>query len=174
MDIQEAMDLARSETEILRARKNILFTFGPTKLPYICLSDNGDGGVNVRHGEVTADKPAIAVPGREFGFEGFEIEGMADDAAVPVLIARGIHMPPLKYVNNSGKSRIVRGELRSVVDAELEALEDADDTKTGVIIAPDQVWKISILLYVGSQVARSAESNVHEHMERLRLQQRRD
>ncbi len=170
MNFKEAIELAHSETEILRARKNILFTFGPTKLPYICLSDNGDGGVNIREGEVTADKPAIAVPGNEMGFEGFDMDGVSDEGMIPVIIARGIHMPPLKYINNSGKSRVVRGELRGVADTELEKLEKAGDIRTAVIRAPEDVWKISILLYVGSQVARSAESNINEHMERLRMQ----
>lgn len=169
MDMSEAFELAKSGTEVLRARKNLLFTFGPTKLPYLCLSEREGGDIAIRSGEITADRPAIAVPGEDWKFEGFDMEGLDKDGMMPVFIARGVHMPPLAYTNSSGGERFERGELRAAIDRELERLEGAGDIRTGVIRAPEAVWKLSLLLYVGSQIARSAHSNVAEHFERLRL-----
>lgn len=169
MDLNEALELARSGTEVLRSRKNILFTFGPTKLPYLCLSERETGEIAVRAGEITADRPAIAVPGEDWKFDGFEMDGIDKDGMVPVLIARGIHIPPLSYTNTAEPVRIERGDLRAILDRELERLEGLQDIRTGVIRAPEEVWKMSLLLYVTMQIARSAPSNVAEHMERLRL-----
>ncbi len=169
MDMSEAFELAKSGTEILRARKNLLFTFGPTKLPYLCLSEREGGDVAIRSGEITADRPAIAVPGDDWKLEGFDMEGLDKDGMVPVMVARGIHMPPLSYTNSAGTERIERGDLRAALDRELERLEGEGDIRTGVIRAPEAVWKISLLLYVGSQIARSAPSNIAEHFERMRL-----
>ncbi len=169
MDFNEAIELARRDTSIIKARKNLLFTFGPTKLPYVCLSDSRDGCIYIHDGEVTTDKPHIAIPGEELGFEGFEMDGMGKDGMLPVLIARGVRMPPAKYINKNEEKRIFRGELQEAIDIELERLATKDDIRTGVIAAPESVWKLSVLLYVGLQVARSAESNVNEHIERMFL-----
>lgn len=172
MDFNEAIELARADTNIIKSRKNLLFTFGPTKLPYVCLTDSDDGAVYIHEGEVTTDKPHITIPGQEMGFEGFEMDGVEEKGMIPVLLARGIRMPAAKYVNKNEEKRIFRGSLKDAADSELERLDKADDIKTGVFTAPESVWKLSVLLYVGSQVARSAQSNVQEHMERIFLQNR--
>lgn len=169
MDFNEAIELARSDTKIVKSRKNLLFTFGPTKLPYVCLADSKDGCIYMHDGEVTTDKPHIAIPGEEMGFEGFDMEGVEKDGMVPVLIARGVRMPPAKYVNKNEEKRIFRGTIKDAIDSELERLDKNDDIRTAVISAPETVWKLSVLLYVGTQVARSAESNVNEHLERMFL-----
>lgn len=169
MDLQEAFELARNGTEILRARKNLLFTFGATRLPYLCFSEQEEGMVAIREGEVTADRPAIAVPGKEWNFEGFEMEGLDEDGMVPVFLQRGVHIPPQAYTHSASGSRVVKGDMRALIDRELDRLESEHDTRTGVIRAPEAVWKMSLLLYVGAQIARSAPSNVAEHFERLRL-----
>lgn len=169
MDFNEALELARSGTEVLRARKNTLFTFGPTRLPYVCLCEQEDGVVAIREGEITADRPAIALPGEGWNFEGFEMDNLDKDGMIPVMIARGVHMPQLSYTNTASASRTVREGMQAAIDRELDRLEKAQDIRTGVIRAPEAVWKMSLLLYVGSQIARSAPSNVSEHFERLRL-----
>ncbi len=169
MDFNDAIELARSETRIVKSRKNLLYTFGPTKLPYVCLCDSQDGCVYIHDGEVTTDKPHIAIPGQEMGFEGFDMDGVEEEGMIPVLIARGVRMPPAKYVNKNEEKRIFRGNITDAIDSEMERLGKSDDIRTGIICAPESVWKLSVLLYVGTQVARSAESNVNEHLERLFL-----
>lgn len=169
MDFNEAIELARADTNIVKSRKNLLFTFGPTKLPYVCLTDSKDGCVYMHDGEVTTDKPHIAIPGEEIGFEGFDMDEVENSGLIPVMIARGVRMPPAKYVNKMEEKRIFRGSINDAVDSELERLGKNDDIKTAVICAPESVWKLSVLMYVGSQVVRSAESNVNEHFERMFL-----
>jgi hypothetical protein len=51
----------------------------------------------------------------------------------------------------------------------MERLDDANDIRTGVLTVPEATWNLGVLLYVGQQIARSAPSNVAEHMERHRL-----
>lgn len=166
MDYQEALSLAQSETEIVRERKNLLYTFGATRLPYVCLSkrDSDANLVAVRYGEVTAQKPQIAFPGQDATFEGFDIDG---GEGVPVLLARRVEMPPARYVNTEGESRVESGGVEAVIERVYNELEENHDIRTAIIRAPDSVWRISILLYIGSQIARSASSNISEHMEHL-------
>ena len=173
MDLDEAFKMAQEDTTFVKVRKNLLYTFGATRLPYVCLSqapDNTDF-VMVRSGEVMADKPHIALPGEIFSFEGFEdlLQDFAKEEPF-VALARRISMPPSKYVNKQdGVAAREAGPLSEAIQRVVNRLENDNDVRTAVISAPDQVWGLSVLLYVGSQVARSAQSNVQEHFEHMRF-----
>ena len=171
MEMEEAFKLAQADTKFIKVRKNLLYTFGATRLPYICLSQSLDGTdmVLIREGEVTADRPQIAVPGEMFSVEGFDHNSDGDEDELSVILARRISMPPSKYVNKANAATKEHGTLSDAIQKVMNRLEGDNDVRTGVISAPEQVWGLSILLYVGSQVARSAPSNVQEHFEHLRL-----
>ena len=79
-------------------------------------------------------------------------------------------MPPSKYVNKAGAESTEPGPLSEAIERAVNRLDGDNDVRTAVISAPEKVWGLSVLLYVGSQVARSAPSNVQEHFERLRFQ----
>lgn len=173
MDLEEAFKLAQADTKFIRVRKNLLYTFGTTRLPYICLSASvkNDDTVTVREGEVMADKAKIAIPNELFSFEGFD-ESLGDkdgEEGVAILLARRISMPPSKYVNKASPETVEQGPLSAAIQRAVNRLDSDNDVRTAIISAPEQVWGLSILLYVGSQVARSAPSNVQEHFEHMRL-----
>ncbi len=175
MELDDAFRLAQEDTKFVKVRKNLLYTFGATRLPYICISkaEDTEGFVMVRSGEILADKPQIALPGEMFSFEGFEDfwENMNHDDPV-VALARRISMPPSKYVNTAGSQERQPGSVDEAIQQVMNRLENDNDVRTGVIEAPEQVWGLSVLLYVGSQVARSAQSNVQEHLEHMRFRGR--
>lgn len=171
MEMEEAFKLAQADTKFIKMRKNLLYTFGATRLPYICLSQSLDGTnvVFIREGEVTADRPQIAVPGETFSIEGFDRDSDGEGGELSVILARRISMPPSKYVNKANAAIREHGTLPEAIQRVMNRLEGDNDVRTGVISAPEQVWGLSVLLYVGNQVARSAPSNVQEHFEHLRL-----
>jgi len=171
VNIYEAMEYASRSTRVVRVRRNLLYTFGSTRLPYLCLSDSprDTNEIVVRRGEVTADRPKIAIPGEPLQFEGFSLDGSEGDEAASFILARRIEMPPAKYVNKSERTTTETGPLDAAMERAVNRLDQTNDIRTAVIAAPDQVWTLSILLYVGSQVMRSAPANINEHLERLRL-----
>ncbi len=171
MEMEEAFKLAQADTQFIKVRKNLLYTFGATRLPYVCLSqapDNADQVV-VRRGEVMADRPQIAIPNEILSLEGFDAAMEKAGEEMAVILARRISMPPSKYVNKAGAAVREHGPISEAIQRVVNRLENENDVRTGVIAAPERVWGLSILLYVGSQVARSAPSNVQEHFEHLRL-----
>ncbi len=174
MTMDEAFRLAREDTKFIRERKNLLYTFGATRLPYVCVSPDGGNAdfVTVRSGEVLADKPRIAVPGEMFSFEGFEELREMFESEPFVALARRISIPPSKYVNTTGATERRRGPMAEELQRIVSRLENDNDVRTGVISAPEGVWSLSVLLYVGNQVAKSAQSNVEEHFEHMRLRGR--
>ncbi len=174
MDFNEALQYASQATSIARARKNLLYTFGSTRLPYICLSaaEDEEDQVQIRRGEVTAEPPKIALPGENFSLEGFEADP-ENDALPYLLIARRINMPPAKYVHRADSTQKRHGSLPELVEKFVQDLERDNDIRTAVISGPDRFWTLSVLLYVGSQVMRSTPANLTEHFEHLRRQQGR-
>lgn len=171
MEMEDAFKMAQENTRFIKERKNLLYTFGATRLPYICLSVSTEDSnyVMIRSGEVMADKPQIAVPGEIFSFEGFSESDEHSEDELVVSLARRISMPPSKYVNKAETAVREAGDIADAVQRVLNRLENNNDVRTGVISAPEPVWALSVLLYVGSQVARSAPSNVQEHFEHLRF-----
>ncbi len=167
MNFQQALAYAREHTNVIRVRKNLLYTFGATRLPYICLSDAPEKASEVvlRKGVITADRPQISIPGEELSFEGFGED--EEERVLQVLFARRIEMPAAKYVNETDAALKVDGPLDKVTEKTVDTLEQENDSRTAVLQAPDEVWNLAILLYVGSQVVRSAPSNIAEHFERL-------
>lgn len=174
MRFHEALKLAREETRVVRERRHLLYTFGATRLPYVCVTA-GEGQVLLHDGEVTAEKPNIVFPGRDFRLEGFAPdgdftgEGEGGAEAMPVFIAREIRMPVGDYANRERPPRTAPGTVEDALARELARLDAAHDIRTGVIRAPESVWRLGVLFYVGAQIVRSAGANVAERAERLRL-----
>ncbi len=171
MELQEALHYASERSTVIRQRKNLLYTFGSTRLPYVCLSEcpRNAGDILLHTGQITAEPPKIALPGRPFQFEGFDLETDGEDLS-QILIARRIAMPPAKYTNKSDSVKTAPGPMDAAVERTVNRLDQTNDSRTAVIAAPHEVWNLSVLLYAGSQVIRSASSNVAEHIEHLRLQ----
>ena len=178
MDMDDAWRLARESTRLARQRKNLLYTFGATKLPYLCLASDRrtNGMVLVRQGAVSAHRPQIALPGDEFHhFEGFGPHPGEDGPDLPgwpgngeglwVRIARRIALPGAKYVHESESGRSEPGPLDVALERAVERLDREGDIRTAVLATDARVWRLGVLLYAASQMARSAESNIREHLE---------
>ena len=114
MNFHDALEYARSRTEVVRTRRNLLYTFGSTRLPYVCLSDSPQlaGDVVIRQGEVTAERPQIALPGRPFELEGVDFEEMAGPDELQILLARRVAIPPARYTNKSSATRLGGRKVR--------------------------------------------------------------
>jgi hypothetical protein len=153
---------------VVRTRRNTLFTFGATRLPYVFLGDAAvnEGDVVLRHGEVTVDPPRILAPRDPVELEGFDLED-EDEGAIPVVLNRWVRFPPAKYQNSSSSMEISEGPLEAVTDRILRRLDDENDSRTGVIQGPSEMWGFSILGYVGQMIVRSAPENVGEFFERM-------
>lgn len=169
----ESEDLIRTfletqeQTHFVKERRNVLYTFGHTRLPYIFLGDSAvnQGDVVMRCGEVTVEPPSIITPGPDVAFEGFEFEGEAADL-LPVLLNRWVRFPAARYQNSAGVLEVVDGPLEAASDRVLESLDSESDIRTGVIQGPEATWGFSIIGYVGRMIVRSAPSNIGEYFER--------
>ncbi|MHC4870315.1 MAG: hypothetical protein ACYTFY_00555 [Planctomycetota bacterium] len=161
---------AQKATKIVRARKNLLFTFGATKLPYAFLAESAvnEGDIVLRKGTVTVEPPKIIAPSEEVQIEGFDFEE-SENGMVPVVLNRWVHFPAAKYQNSNTSLDVVTGPIEIAVEEVINKLDQKNDIRTGVISGFENTWGFSILSYVGQMIVKSAPSNIGEYYERFGL-----
>lgn len=160
-------------TKILRARKNYLFTFGNTRLPYVMVANSliNAGSSIIRTGEVVVEKPQIIISNDSSAFEGFDIDrSLVDlDQVKFALMSRGISFPQMNYKNSTQFLEVVSDKLEVIIERQMNQFEDANDSRVGLIQCREDTWNLSLLHYVLTQVVRSSTSNMQEYLERYPL-----
>lgn len=165
MNIDEMWQKAISSTEIHRIRLSYLNTFQPTDLEYIMLSksDVSSSDTVVRKGVIQVMQPVIIVPPDYPILEGFDFKediGLEADSVRAFLYMRGIRLPSLKYYNQTYTLDIMEMPLSDAISKTKNDLERREDTRTGLIVGPNDVWQFSLLIYVASMVDRSFENDL--------------
>jgi len=173
-DLDEKWEKAIRETKILRYRLRNLLAFDSTELPYIFLAASAinEGDAVVRKGSVLVHRPLIILPRRTFArFEGFEFEEdfeVSGDDIYRFLLMRGVSFPSLKYKNETYTLDIFEGGLDKAIAYYLDQLDRREDTSSGLIVGPEDVWQFSVLIYVAAMAVRSASSDIEYILEELR------
>ena len=177
MDIQELWDKARKRTEILRMRLQDLSTFEATVVPYTFLAESSlnAGDTVVRRGHVLIERPAIVLPNFSPQFEGFAFDRdlqLSDNALTTFLLVRGIQFPSLRYRHEVSSLDVFEDSLQRAVKHFSQQLAAAEDTKTGLVIGPEEAWQFSLVLLVGALVVRSAEGDLRRILDDWRKRQK--
>jgi hypothetical protein len=172
MDIMDGWEKALKKTEIIRPRVKPLLTFATTEMPYIFLAESSlnIGDTVVRKGKIYAEKPAIILPENLPYFEGFNFEedlDASESAVMNFLFVRGIRFPSYKYNNKVVSLDIFEGRLKQAEDKYRGRLQRKEDVHTGLIIGPEDVWQFSILIYISTMVARSADRDIRNMLDEL-------
>ena len=165
MDIEKSWERALEKTEIIRPRIQELLTYSSTELPYVFLSEStiNVGDTVIRRGSVVVDRPSLILPSGLPRFEGFEFEEdarKAEDAVSHFLLVRGIKFPSLKYNNKTYSLDLYEGQLKKAIESSLDELQRKEDVTTGLLIGPEDCWQFSILIFVCSQIVRSADGDI--------------
>lgn len=165
MNIQDAWEKALKGTEVIRPRVHPLDTFGTTKMPYIFLAESQkkSGLTVVRKGEIIVEKPSIVLPYSMPQFEGFEFEEAMDineDILKSFFLVRGVSFPSLKYNNKSEGQEDYDDRLNHAVAHYCNRLQREEDVHTGLITGSEDVWQFSVLIFICSQIVKSADNDI--------------
>ncbi len=171
MDLQALWDKALKDTEVIRTRLEELSTHDTTPLPYIFLAESAlhEGDTIVRQGSVLVERAALFFPTARF--EGFDFEHqmqLSDDAILNFLMVRGIRFPSLRYRHELSSLDIREGSLSQSVDHFQRTLQQREDTRTGLVIGPEDAWQLSMLIMVANVVGRSAEGDLRRLLDEWR------
>ncbi len=172
MDFQDAWGKALKETEIIRSRIMGLHTFDQTHVPYVLLSASSinPGDTVVRSGEVLVDRPSLILPPHIPQFEGFSFDDLngGEDALINFLLVRGVSLPSLKYNNKTNQLDVFEGKVDQAIAHFGNRLQREENTSTGLIVAPEDVWQFSLLIFICSQISRSSASDIRRLLEDFR------
>jgi len=165
MDFHSAWEKALRETNIVRSRVIGLQTFSETQVPYILLSPStiNQGDTVVRTGEVLVHRPSLILPPNIPQLEGFNFEGedsFKEDSMVNFLMVRGVSLPSMKYDNKIFSLNVFEGKIEDAVGVYGNQLQREENTSTGLIAGPDQVWQLSLLIFVCSQIAKNSSQDI--------------
>jgi len=178
MNIQERWEKALEKTEIIRPRIQDLYTFSHTDLPYIFLSESSinTGDTVVRKGSVTVEKPSLILPVGLPHFEGFDFEkesNATDNMVANFLLIRGIKFPSLRYNNETYSLDLFEGGLSKAIEQFRDRMQREEDVLTGLIIGPEDCWQFSVLIFICTQVTKSADGDIRRLAEEFKKKGRR-
>jgi hypothetical protein len=172
MNIQDMWEKALKKTEIIRPRVHYLSSFGDTHIPYIFLAESAvnAGDTVARSGEIIVEKPSIILPSNLPQFDGFDFENelhLNEDTFLNFLLVRGVSFPSLKYNNRTYSVDVYEGRLNKAINHYLRKLQQKEDTHTGLITGPEDSWQLSVLIFIGSQIERSAGNDIRNFFKRF-------
>jgi len=173
MNIQDGWEKALKYTKIIRPRPKDLLTFEATEVPYIFLSESlvNLGDTVVRKGQVMVEKPAIILPSNMPQFEGFDFDKefqSGQDMLLNFLLVRGVTFPSLKYNNKTYSLDVYEGHLEKAVGYYSDKLQQGEDVSNGLVVGPEDSWQFSILIFIATQIMRSADGDIKRLLEKFR------
>lgn len=164
--IKEAIE----RTEILRAPKQSLYTFGTTTIYYYLLTEPAYSEpakdvleTVIREGKVTAERPKIVTPYYLNRLDGFSPEARRYFSALMEQI--GADAPGLLYTyrNEPKESNIVSDRLVAIVDRLNAEIDKRNDPLTAIIKGEDTLWDVSLMKFI-YEITRSS---VPEHLSQM-------
>jgi len=170
MDIDdERIRQAIKRTEILRAPKQSLATFGTTNIYYYLVTEpvyselvKNVTETVVREGRVIAEKPRIVTPYYLSRLEGFSSEARRYFEAL--IKAHGPNAPGLFYTykNEPKELNIVSDDLLSVVDKLNTEINKRGDPLTSIIKGEDEFWDVSLMKFIYEMTRSSLRNNLQQ------------
>jgi len=160
---------AVKHTEILRAPKQSLYTFGTTNLYYYLVTEpayselvkNATETV-VREGRVIAERPRIVTPYYLSSLEGFSSEARRYFEAL--VKEHGSNIPGLFYTysNEPKELTIVSDNLLSVVDKLNAKIDKRGDPLAAIIKGKDELWDVSLMKFIYEVTKSSLQDNLRQ------------
>ena len=170
MDIEDAkIREAVDQTEILRAPKQNLTTFGTTNIYYYLVTEPAyselvpnSAETVVREGRVIAEKPRIVTPYYLSNLDGFSAN--ARRYFDYLLKTYGHSIPGLLYAyrNEPKEMNIVSDSLLTVVDKLNEGIDKRGEPLTAIIKGMDEMWDVALIKFIFEITQRSVGDNIRQ------------
>ena len=169
MDFDKMWTKALKHTEIIRTRVQALSMSGDTKVPYLLLSEStiNIGDTVVRKGEVLVQKPSLFIPPNNPQFEGFKFEDevmIDENSLINFLLVRGVSLPSLRYDNRTSSLDIFEGKLSDAIKFYNDEFQKQENVSSGLVVGPEDVWQLSLLIFICMQIERNANSDIQRLM----------
>lgn len=153
------------QTEILRAPKTSLSTFGATRLSYHLVSPVEDlkSKTRLREGQVLSRKPLILTP-EAFAerFEGFGDEAKEFARWLTPTYRDLLRALEYNFTNEGFTTRVISEVPHAVAERIAADLESRDAADQALIRCPDGAWSLALMKFTLDQAARSFPTHVRD------------
>ena len=161
MELDDKTRYALEHTELVRAPRQELDTFGSSVIDYYVVTELVGNVSVVRDGKVIAERPKIVTPAYLVNVEGFSEQARRYMA----MIARerpyesGIFY---RYKNEPGGMNVVSEPIRQVIDKLSSRIEEQRSPLSTIIKGVEELWDVSLLMFIYELTTRSVRSNIVE------------
>jgi len=156
-------------TEILRAPKQTLYTFGTTSIYYYLVTEPAYSELIrnitetvVREGRVIAERPRIVTPYYLSRLEGFSTEAGKYFEALIEEHGSNIRGLFYTYKNEPKELTIVSDNLLSVVDKLNAEIDKRGDPLAAIIKGEDALWDVSLMKFIFEVTRNSLQDNLRQ------------
>ncbi len=160
---------AVKHTEILRAPKQSLYTFGTTNIYYYLVTEPAYSELIknitetvVREGRVIAERPRIVTPYYLSRLEGFSSEARRYFEALTREHGSNIRGLFYTYKNEPKELTIVSENLLSVVDKLNAEIDKRGDPLAAIIKGEDELWDVSLMKFISEVTSSSLQDNLRQ------------
>jgi len=168
MESEERIRHAVINTQIIRAPRQSLATFGATNIYYYLVAEaayneivKGEETV-IREGRVIAEKPRIVTPFYLSRVQGFSSEARKYFEMLMTHIDPNSPGLYYAYRNEPKELTVVSDNIATVVARLNDDIEKKGDPLTSIIKGEDTLWDISILKFIYELTQRSVSSNIQQ------------
>lgn len=168
MESDEKIKYAVMNTQIVRAPKQTLSTFGVTNVYYYLVAEAAynelmkSSETVIREGRVVAERPKIVTPSYLSRIQGFSAE--ARKYFEMLMTQYNPNSPGLIYAyrNEPKELNVVSDNVMSVIQKLNTEIDQKGDPLTSIIKGEDMLWDVSILKFIYEITQRSVGENVRQ------------
>ncbi len=168
MESDEKIKYAVMNTQIVRAPKQSLATFGITNVYYYLVAEAaynelmGSSETVIREGRVIAERPKIVTPSYLSRVQGFSPE--AKKYFEMLMSEYDPNSPGLIYAyrNEPKELNVVSDNVVSVIEKLNMEIDQKGDPLTSIIKGEDMLWDVSILKFIYEITQHSVGENVRQ------------
>jgi hypothetical protein len=160
---------AVEHTEILRAPKQSLYTFGTTNIHYYLVTEpvyselvNSTTETVVREGRVIAERPKIVTPYYLSNLDGFSSEARRYFGALVEEHGANVRGLFYTYKNEPKELTIVSDNLLSVVEKLNAEIDRRGDPLMTIIKGEDEFWDVSLMKFIYEMTRSSLQDNLSQ------------
>lgn len=172
INIEKKWEEAVKKTKIIRSRYAKLETFKKTVVPYVLVNKSlvNKNTTVIRKGKVEVSPPLIHIPSYNFELYGFDFKKTTDyseEIIKSFLLIRGVKLPSMKYTNKEVSLKVEDKPLEQVIKEYQELFQRKEDTETGLIVSIPDIWQFSLIIYLATLVAKSADNDIKNFIDFL-------
>jgi len=161
METDDKIKYALENTELVRAPRQSLATFGSSVIDYYVVTELVGNLSVVRDGKVVAERPKIVTPAYLVNVEGFSEQARRYMA----MMARerpyesGILY---RYKNEPKGMNVVSEPIKQVISKLSGQIEEEHNPLSTIIKGVEETWDVSLLMFIYELTSRSVHTNVAE------------